>query len=207
MQKKSTKRNDLNQQAAESTQAKLKKAALEAVNDLGHSEVKVADVISRAEVARGTYYLYFKDRNDILSAVALDFIEGLELCLSKLPVTTDLQKLLTNVMTCYVEYIVENSIAAELTFQLASQDSTVMQSFDLLIEKWAKTAAIAISRTGSTGEDLATLTQLSLPMICMLEGYFRYELRGNNKSITELKKEAEKTASMFVRIWQRAVSR
>jgi hypothetical protein len=82
-----------------------------------------------------------------------------------------------------------------------------MQSFDLLIEKWAKTAAIAISRTGSTGEDLATLTQLSLPMICMLEGYFRYELRGNNKSITELKKEAEKTASMFVRIWQRAVSR
>jgi hypothetical protein len=110
-------------------------------------------------------------------------------------------------MICYVNYIVEHSIAAALTFQLASQDSAVMGRFDLLIEKWAKNAAIAISRTGSTCEDLATLTQLSLSMICMLEGYFRYELRGNNKSITELKKEAEKTALTFARIWQRAVFR
>jgi AcrR family transcriptional regulator len=207
MQKKSKTRFELHKEAAQSTQSRLMSAALAAVEELGQSEVTVAEVISRAGVARGTYYLYFKDRNDILRSVALDFIDGLESALGMLPVTNDLQNLLADVMNCYVKYIVEHSVAAGLSYQLASQDHAVMQSFDLLIQKWAKNAAVAISRTGSSGEDLPTLNQLSLSMICMLEGYFRYQLRSKNMTALALQKEADQTALTFAKIWYKSVSK
>lgn len=192
-------------EAALSTRSKLKIAALEAVEVVGPVEFKVADVVSRAGVARGTFYLYFKDSSEILTAISLDFIGGLENALSDLPVEKELNQLLSGVMSCYVDYITRNIVAAGLTYQLANEDPVVMTSFDDLITKWAEKAALAIHRTGSTGETVESLTSLSLSMICMLEGYFRHLLRGNTLSSSRPDLDAKEITKTFVTIWSRSL--
>ena len=199
-------RSTLHRAAAESTQQRLKLAALQALDDLGLSNFKIAEVIGRAEVARGTYYLYFKDSDEILRAIALDFIAGLEQTLAALPVEHELLPLLNGVMGCYVRYIIQNRTAATLTYQMAGSDAQVMTRFDTMIRQWAGNAATAIARTGSSQESKQELTHLSFAMICMLEGYFRYALRGDNVSARTLQRDANATAASFVKIWSRAVS-
>lgn len=196
----------MHREAAESTQQKLKASALKVLEESGLTNFRIADVIARAQVARGTYYLYYKDASDVLRALALDFVEGLENDLNSLPVVVSINTLISGVMNTYVQYIVQHRVAAALTFQLASSDPEVMQRFDAMIQRWADNAASAIVHTKASSESRAELARLSLAMICMLEGYFRYALRGDNVPAAALQRDAKTSTDIFIKIWTRAVS-
>ena len=54
------------------TRGKLKEATLELVLDKGYDEVNIQDIVDRADVGRGTFYVHYQDKQDIL----WDIIQG-----------------------------------------------------------------------------------------------------------------------------------
>lgn len=58
------------------TQAKLKKAALELVLEKGYAQVTVKDIVARADLGRGTFYIHFRDKEDIVWALISDVLEA-----------------------------------------------------------------------------------------------------------------------------------
>ena len=55
----------------------LLQAAAEILQQGGYQDLRIADVIERAGVARGTFYIYFRDKSDIVLSVLADFRQTL----------------------------------------------------------------------------------------------------------------------------------
>jgi AcrR family transcriptional regulator len=52
---------------------KLLLAAAEILQEGGYHKMRIADIIKKAKVARGTFYIYFEDKSDIALQVLSDF--------------------------------------------------------------------------------------------------------------------------------------
>lgn len=59
------------------TRAKMMSAAREVFGQSGYSGARVVDIVSRAEVAFGTFYSYFSDKDDVLAALLEPVVEEL----------------------------------------------------------------------------------------------------------------------------------
>src|SRR3712207_4399553 len=59
------------------TRYRLRIAAARALEEIGYQDLKVSDICGFAEVALGTFYVYYRDKNEIAIEVVLDFIEHL----------------------------------------------------------------------------------------------------------------------------------
>ena len=59
------------------TRHRLRVAAAQALEEGGYQGLKVADVCTLADVALGTFYVYFRDKSEIASDVVMSFIEHL----------------------------------------------------------------------------------------------------------------------------------
>lgn len=63
-----TKNRDLRSRGKE-TVSRLLEAGLEVVVERGHDEARVDDIVDRAGLSHGTFYLYFRDREDLLHSL------------------------------------------------------------------------------------------------------------------------------------------
>lgn len=58
------------------TQAKLKEATLELVLEKGYDAVTVKDIVDKADLGRGTFYLHFRDKEDVVWALIGDTLKA-----------------------------------------------------------------------------------------------------------------------------------
>lgn len=65
--------------AAQQTRIKLIQAAKKLIEEKGFDQVKIEDIAMEAGVAKGTFYTYFKKKEDIISAVSADQFEKIKL--------------------------------------------------------------------------------------------------------------------------------
>lgn len=63
-----TKNRDLRSRGKE-TVSRLLEAGQEVVVERGHDEARVDDIVERAGLSHGTFYLYFRDREDLLHSL------------------------------------------------------------------------------------------------------------------------------------------
>lgn len=63
-----TKNRDLRSRGKE-TVSRLLEAGQEVVVERGHDEARVDDIVDRAGLSHGTFYLYFRDREDLLHSL------------------------------------------------------------------------------------------------------------------------------------------
>jgi AcrR family transcriptional regulator len=59
------------------TELRIRWAACALLEELSLSSLKVQDICTRSEIAQGTFYQYFSDRDNLLSAVLNDFVSFL----------------------------------------------------------------------------------------------------------------------------------
>jgi AcrR family transcriptional regulator len=63
------------------TKNRLLEAACEAFREKGYEKAKVSDIVSKADLAQGTFYLYFKTKKDCLNTLMTelmkDFLEDM----------------------------------------------------------------------------------------------------------------------------------
>jgi AcrR family transcriptional regulator len=72
--------------------AEIIEAATECFSDKGYHSTGVSDIIARAGIARGTFYLYFQSKNEIFQSILDEFtlllakqVKTIELCGNKSP--------------------------------------------------------------------------------------------------------------------------
>ena len=56
-------------QKKEATKASLLKAAIKVFREVGYAKARVSDIVAKAGVSQGTFYLYFKSKEDILRRI------------------------------------------------------------------------------------------------------------------------------------------
>ncbi|SAI39775.1 TetR family transcriptional regulator [Bordetella ansorpii] len=66
---------------AETRRGELMDAALALFLDKGFDGASVDEIVNRADVAKGTFYLYFKTKDDVLQALRERFVEQFLACL------------------------------------------------------------------------------------------------------------------------------
>jgi AcrR family transcriptional regulator len=57
------------------TRAKLKQAALEMVLEKGYDEVTIQDIVDQADLGRGTFYVHFQDKEEVVWSLISDALE------------------------------------------------------------------------------------------------------------------------------------
>jgi AcrR family transcriptional regulator len=66
------------QKRREKTRAALKMAAVDLMRERGYDAVSITDITERADVGRGTFYLHFTDKAEVVAAALLDTFGRLE---------------------------------------------------------------------------------------------------------------------------------
>lgn len=83
-------------------------AARAALIEKGYEAVLLSDVARRAGVAKGTLYLYFKDKEDLVAAVLEDVIDRMETRLEQQPKTGGAVERLTRLAADKLDFWEEN---------------------------------------------------------------------------------------------------
>lgn len=59
----------------EATEASLLESAIAVFQEVGYAKARVSDIVSRSGLSQGTFYLYFKSKEDVLRRILDDFRE------------------------------------------------------------------------------------------------------------------------------------
>jgi AcrR family transcriptional regulator len=65
----------------EERRQQILECARDAFADQGYQVVTVDDIVARAQIARGTFYLYFDDKRAVLDSLVDDFLERILSCI------------------------------------------------------------------------------------------------------------------------------
>ncbi|MEK7287663.1 MAG: TetR/AcrR family transcriptional regulator [Elusimicrobiota bacterium] len=74
----------------------------------GYQDIRIDDVAGKAKIAKGTLYLYFKDKEDIFAAVLEDVIDRLEARLKALPAQGSARDVLSRLAAEMLDFVDEN---------------------------------------------------------------------------------------------------
>ncbi|MBX3272167.1 MAG: TetR/AcrR family transcriptional regulator [Sandaracinaceae bacterium] len=97
-------------------------AARDAFVERGFSAATVDDVVGNAGVARGTFYLYFRDKRAVFEALVDEFLARIEACVKSIDLSapeTPVEQLTAN-----IRRVVELALAEPAIVKLALHDAT-----------------------------------------------------------------------------------
>jgi AcrR family transcriptional regulator len=108
--------------AKEQRRRELLAAASTVFAEKGYAAANVDDVVRRVGVARGTFYLYFRDKRDVFAALVDDFMTRLESAVISIdvahPTLTPVEQLRANLVR-----IVELALSEPVLMRLALHDA------------------------------------------------------------------------------------
>lgn len=101
-------------------ESSLYAAAYDLFTTKGIHNTAISDIVKKAGVAKGTFYLYFKDKYDVLDKIILDkSTEILSLAINKtnLKQFLSFEEKLFYFINCIIEYLKENKLLLKLIYK------------------------------------------------------------------------------------------
>jgi AcrR family transcriptional regulator len=188
------------------TRYRLKVAAARALEQIGYTDLKVSDVCSNAGVALGTFYVYYRDKNEIAIEVVIDFVTHMyELARRTGGGRSDFDAVL-NTNRCFVAMYAANPGLMQCHVQLQSQLQGFQDVWRPLHQKWIETLARSIARRsqykGGIGSPLAVARALEGMVF-----YYLYSVIVSRDHLFEEEdlSHADDLAFMLSSVWYRAV--
>jgi AcrR family transcriptional regulator len=107
--------------------------ARDAFAEHGYHQVTIDDIVNRADIARGTYYLYFDDKRAVLDALVDDFLHEILACIVGIdirhPHDSPREQLRQN-----IERVVQVALSEPAMVKIALRDATGLDAaFDAKI--------------------------------------------------------------------------
>lgn len=188
------------------TKFRLKQAAARALEDVGYNELKVSDVCAHAEVALGTFYVYFKDKSEIAMEVVLDFVEHLYRRAAQVGRGQNEYEAILNTNRFFIAAYQANPGLMRCHVQLQS----LLPEFRTLWRprhlKWIDSLARSISRRGNYAEEMPGN---AMSVAHALEGmvfHFLYTVIVTKETVlSEQRVGSDELAEMLSILWYRAV--
>lgn len=188
------------------TKFRLKHAAARALEEIGYSELKVSDICAHAEVALGTFYVYFRDKSEIATEVVLDFVEHLYKRAVQVGRGQNEYEAILNTNRFFIAAYQVNPGLMRCHVQLQSLLPEFRMQWRPRHLKWIESLARSISRRGNYGEDMPGN---SMSVAHALEGmvfHFLYTVVVTKETVlSEQRVDSDELAEMLSILWYRAV--
>lgn len=188
------------------TKYRLKIAAARALEEIGYQDLKVSDVCSYAEVALGTFYVYFRDKNEIATEVVLDFVDYLYERARQVGGGNNEFEAIMNTNRLFISAYQANPGLMQCHVQLQSQLPEFRKLWQPRHRKWIEGLARSISRRGNYSD---TMPGSAMTVARALEGmvfHYLYSIIVTKDSVMEEDKfEPDELALMLSTLWYRAV--
>ncbi len=138
---------------SEITKSKLISSAKKIFSEKGYYDTKVSDIVKDAGVAQGTFYLYFKSKEEIFKEIILDITGNLEKILKKYENKEDsVENLIINLKAEITTYLYNHKeIARIFLFQLFTMKEFIDIYFEVM-EKFEKIEKSLIEKAIKKGK-------------------------------------------------------
>lgn len=189
----------------ERTRQRLRIAAAAVLETEGYQGLKVGDICARAEVALGTFYVYFRDKTEIAIDVVMSFIDHLyAMARAEAKGREDFEAVfVTNLF--FINAYRANPGLMRCHVQLQSQEPAFRAVWEPRHRLWIETLARSIQRR--SGGRLAGTA--ALRVAAALEGMvfnYIYSAAVTRESLSETaESDAAAIAEMLTVLWYRAV--
>ena len=190
----------------ERTRYRLRVAAAKALEEGGYQNLKVANVCTLADVAMGTFYVYFRDKAEIATDVVLSFIDHLYLGARAVARGTSDYESIYNTNLFFVRAYRANAGLMRCLVQLQSDEPEFREQSQPRHRKWMETLARSIRKRSS---DPSMSDQRSLKVASALEGMvfnYLYAAAVSQQSLIESPDgNDEEIAEILSTLWYRGV--
>lgn len=189
------------------TKFRLKQAAARVLEEVGYNELKVADICAAAEVALGTFYVYFKDKNEIAIEVVLDFVQHLYRQAVQVGRGQEEYEAILRTNRFFVAAYEMNPGLMRCLVQLQSQLPEFQTAWRPLHHKWVEILARSIERRGNYPADMPGNALAVAHALESMVFQFLYTLLVSQESVLEGPEAAdsEEIAEMLSILWYRSV--
>lgn len=189
------------------TKYRLKIAAARVLEDIGYQDLKVSDICADAKVALGTFYVYYRDKNEIAIEVVLDFIEHLYEGARQVGRGTGEFDAIVNTNRFFVAAYRVNAGLMQCHLQLQSQLPEFLKLWRPRHNVWIENLARSISRRGNYKENMPGS---AIAVAHVLEGmvfHYLYSVivSGESRLDQENLTDDDDLALMLSTLWYRAV--
>lgn len=180
----------------------LKKAALDALNTLGYTKLRVQDITNSAEVADGLFYRYFSDLHEIMLELAEDLFLGLLEDTSKIPRDVAPYQWLYDVHRVALLRFSNNPGVLACLFGLAGHSNEFGTIWKLNARKWNLLVADFIEDVADFSSDKAR--RMAYVLGAMTEGVIYQYLVRRSDDLVAIGGEDE-VASAIAEMWYRTI--
>ncbi|RFC69415.1 MULTISPECIES: TetR/AcrR family transcriptional regulator [Mesorhizobium] len=188
------------------TRYRLKIAAARALEEVGYTDLKVSDVCSNAGVALGTFYVYYKDKNEIAIEVVIDFVTHMyETARQVGHGRSDFDAIL-NTNRAFVAMYEANPGLMKCHVQLQSQLSEFQDIWRPMHQKWIETLGRSIARRSQYKGGIGSPVGVARALEGMVF-YYLYSVIVSQDHLFEEEdpSRADNLALMLSSVWYRAV--
>jgi AcrR family transcriptional regulator len=187
------------------TRQRLRIAAAEVLEAEGFQGMKVSDVCERAEVAQGTFYVYFRDKVDIAVDVLIGFIDDLYDLAKELSRGKDNFSTIRASNLFFIRVYSANRGLMRCHVQMQSQEPAFREEWEPRHRVWREKLARSIERrtqgriSGSAALSVATALEGMVFNFLYTAVVTHDALAGDDGS------GAEQMADMLSLLWYRAI--
>lgn len=188
------------------TKYRLKIAAARALEEIGYQNLKVSDVCSYADVALGTFYVYFRDKNDIAIEVVLEFVDHLYDRAKQVSRGAGEFEAIYHTNKFFISAYKANAGLMQCHVQLQTQVPEFRDLWQPRHRKWIEKLARSIARRGRFDEDTpGSLLQVARALEGMVFHYLYAVIINKDPGFTDGEIDDDEVALMLSTLWYRAV--
>lgn len=192
----------------ERTRFRLKLAAIQALARSGFTDLKVSDICEAADVALGTFYVYYADKAEIACAVLLEFGDALNAHAKAVARGSSDYEAILRTNRHFVAAYQVNAPLVRCLVQVEDQVPSFRDAWREQRLHWIETIAASIARRSGHPE---TPKELSVQVAYALEGMvfqYLYEVFvRQDPLLSRFAGPPEQIADLLSVLWYRAIYR
>lgn len=186
----------------------LKAAAAALMDGTGFQALRITEIIERAEVSPALFYVYFSNREEIVTEILTDFLDFVRRVMIDTPGAADLRQAIFYSNLRYIEVFEANPGLMRSVFQLADESPQFAATWRAWNLNWIERVVRALERDQTLttmARDEAGLTVTALGM--MVDALLRliYVERNPRIATAEPVKTPWSLAVFLTRLWIRAL--
>ncbi len=194
---------------SERTRARLQAAACRLLETAPPRDLKVADICAAADVAHGTFYVYFRDIRHLLADTLTGFVGFVQAAMRRAARDRGADRI-RSTTAAYVALFEQNAGLMRCLVSRLDDFPEAAEAFETLNRQWAATVVEARLRrqAGEAGPDAATRDELlrrAYALGAMVDQYLIALLFGRDETLAYVSRDRATVVETLSLIWERGM--
>ncbi|WP_321344587.1 TetR/AcrR family transcriptional regulator [Breoghania sp.] len=189
----------------ERTEAAIAAATCRLLDRIPLSGVKISDICSAANVANGTFYIYFPDRNDLIGKVLLRFVGFIQKTMRLAGGVTRGDRTWAMTVT-YYDLFAANRGLMKCLVNHSDDLPEATQAFQKLNHEWITTVVTSLARrqpASALAQD--ELFRRAYALGGMIDQYLSALLLNNDPMLLRVSADRDTTVNTLVELWKKGL--